>query len=58
MLSSCRGAPLLVIELPFVSQRISGFRFTPHEERTTNEIAEAMNRHGLKRATFVVRGRS
>jgi hypothetical protein len=46
---------MLVVELPFVSQRISamGTIHAPHEDRTTAEIAEAMARHGIAKATFV-----
>ena len=55
MLKRADGAPMLVIELPFVAQRLSaiGPVHAPHEVRTAAEIAEAMDRHGIERATFV-----
>jgi pimeloyl-ACP methyl ester carboxylesterase len=53
MLREARGAPMLVLELPFVSQRLTGLTHVPHEERTSSEIAAAMERHGLASATFV-----
>ena len=53
MLSNSKGAPMLVLELPFVSQRLSGLKDAPQEERTSKEIANAMAAHGLTKATFV-----
>lgn len=53
MLANADGAPVMVIELPFVAQRISGISRAPSEEQTTNEIAAAMARHGIEHATFV-----
>lgn len=53
LLHSSDGAPMLVVELPFVAQRISGISRAPHEERTVAEVADAMAHHGIMRATFV-----
>ena len=46
MLTNARGAPMLVLELPFVSQRLSGLHKAPQEARTSQEIADAMATHG------------
>ena len=48
-----RRSPMLVLELPFVSQRLGGLRSLPQEQRTTDEISRAMARHQLKSATFI-----
>ena len=53
MLKRANGAPMMVIELPFVSQRLSGLNHAPHEDRTTDAIEEALHRHGIQSATFV-----
>ena len=45
--------PMLVLELPFVSQRLDGLRSLPQEKRTTHEIGRAMARHQLRNATFI-----
>ena len=45
--------PMLVLELPFVSQRLAGLWSLPQEVRTTEEIGRAMARHQMPRATFV-----
>jgi len=49
------GSPLLVLELPFVAQRLSalGERTAPQQARTVQAIADAMHTHGLPSATFV-----
>lgn len=49
------GGPLLVVELPFVAQRLSalGDRTAPHQESTVQAIETAMGRHDLTSATFV-----
>ena len=39
--------------LPFVSQRLTGLNHAPHEDRTTDDIAEALSKHGIEKATFV-----
>lgn len=44
---------MLVLELPFVSQRLSGINHAPQEARTSQEIADAMARHGMSSATFI-----
>ena len=53
ILEGARGAPMLVLELPYVSQRLSGLKDAPQEERTSQEIADACARHGIASATFV-----
>ena len=49
------GSPLLVIELPFVAQRLSGSgeRTALHQASTVAAIRRAMERHHLMAATFV-----
>lgn len=55
MLDNSNGAPMMVIELPFVSQRLGGLSGStaPHEEKTTAQIADAMAAHDMTQATFV-----
>ena len=48
-----RRPPMLLLELPFVSQRLGGLRSLPQERRTADEIGRAMARHGLPCATFI-----
>jgi len=45
-------APTLVLEIPWVSQRLSGGE-APNAQRTVDAIESALGRHGIKAATFV-----
>jgi len=47
------NGPTIVIELPFVAQRLSGLPQAPDEMRTVEAIAGALQRHNIHAATFV-----
>ena len=52
-LSEQSAGPVMIIELPFVAQRLSGLFKNPQHDSTVQAIECSMTRHGINSATFV-----
>jgi len=52
-LTRSSDGPLIVIELPFVAQRLTGMSRAPQAARTVDAIEAALRRHNIQAATFV-----
>jgi len=52
-LTAQSAGPTMIIELPFVAQRLSGLFKNPQHDSTVQAIECSMARHGINSATFV-----